>query len=247
MLEIGSSLREARSQRGLELAEVEAATNIRVRYLEALELEQFDLLPPGPYRRSFLREYAKFLGLDADIYASEYELQFPPPEPEPAPALRRRGVHWLGQIPLARSLAIFAAIAVVGLAIWRLSGSGNPGSAPLQLPPPAPKPRAQHRPTPRHATTPHTAPRRTPPLSLTATRGACWLLVRIGSSTGATIYEGTLQQNQSLHFGLRKPLWVRIGAPWNLTARIGDRRVSAFLPATTGDIVATKTGLHPSA
>ena len=45
MLEIGSSLREARGRQGLELAEVEAATLIRGRYLEALEHEQFELLP----------------------------------------------------------------------------------------------------------------------------------------------------------------------------------------------------------
>jgi Helix-turn-helix domain len=56
MLEIGSSLREARERRGLELAKVEAATRIRARYLEALESERFELLPEGPYRRSFLRE-----------------------------------------------------------------------------------------------------------------------------------------------------------------------------------------------
>ena len=89
MLEIGSSLREARSLRGLALADVEAATMIRARYLEALEQERFDVLPAGAYRRSLLREYVSFLGLDADVYASEYELRFEPPEPQhPQPRVR---------------------------------------------------------------------------------------------------------------------------------------------------------------
>jgi len=63
--DIGSSLREERLRRGLELDEVASATLIRGRYLEALELERYDLLPEGFYRRGFLRRYAEFLGLDA--------------------------------------------------------------------------------------------------------------------------------------------------------------------------------------
>ena len=37
MLEIGNSLRTARGRRGLELAQVDADTHIRMRYLRALE------------------------------------------------------------------------------------------------------------------------------------------------------------------------------------------------------------------
>src|SRR5436190_23784103 len=98
MFEIGSSLREARNRQGLELAEVEA-TRIRGRYLEALEQERFELLPAGPYPRSFLREYADFLGLDGDIYANEYDLRFAPAEPELPSPTPRRGV---GVTPLLR-------------------------------------------------------------------------------------------------------------------------------------------------
>jgi cytoskeletal protein RodZ len=75
VFEIGSSLREERHRRHLGLAEVESATHIRVRNLQAIEDEDFDMLPPGMYRRSFLREYAEFLGLDGDAYAAEYELR----------------------------------------------------------------------------------------------------------------------------------------------------------------------------
>jgi len=50
MFEIGSSLGEARRRRELELADVGAATKIRVRYLKAFEHERFKLLPTGVYR-----------------------------------------------------------------------------------------------------------------------------------------------------------------------------------------------------
>ena len=100
MLEIGSSLREARSQQGLGYGDVEAAILIRARYLEAIENERFELLPVGAYRRSFVREYAEFLGLDGEVYAAEYELRCGPTEWHGSRRQRRcrnrRGQPWNG-------------------------------------------------------------------------------------------------------------------------------------------------------
>src|SRR3954451_3923192 len=64
--DIGPTLREARMRREIDLDEVEAQTKIRVRYLSALEDEEWDVLPDGPYARSFIRTYASFLGLDGE-------------------------------------------------------------------------------------------------------------------------------------------------------------------------------------
>jgi hypothetical protein len=246
MLEIGSSLREARSGRGLELPEVEAATMIRARYLEAIEEERFELLPAGAYRRSFVREYASFLGLDPDVYASEYDLRFALAEPEPPrPRPGRSGP--LDGLPLVRILAVGAAVVLVGVAVWRLNGSATHGPTAL-VPPAAPRPVVHHRPRPpAPATTAQARPAPPSPLALTAVRGPCWLSVRIGSSTGATIFERTLQQGGTVRFGLGKPLWIRAGAPWNLDAAIGRRPVTSSLPPHTGDLLATRSGLRPAA
>jgi cytoskeletal protein RodZ len=241
MLEIGSTLREARRRRGLGLDEVEAATMIRVRYLDALEREQLELLPPDPYGRSFLREYAEFLGLDGDILASEYELRVAPPQPEPQSPPRRPAVGFarrLGELPLIWTGAVLAAAALVGLGAWQLDGSGG-----TRAPTPNPSPPATHVRRPPAAATP--PPERSPPvLTLTAVRGSCWLSVRLGSSTGPTVYEQTLQAGHTERFVLSKPLWVRAGAPWNLDATIGPRSVTSGLPLRTGDVLATDTGLH---
>ena len=83
-------------------------------------------------------------------------------------------------------------------------------------------------------------------LALIAVRGSCWLSVRIGSSAGPTVYEQTLQQGQTARFGLRNPLWIRLGAPWNLDATIGHRQVTEPLPSRTGDTLATAAGLRPT-
>src|SRR5438876_384457 len=148
MLEIGNSLREARSRRGLALADVEAATRIRARYLEALEQERFELLPAGPYPRSFLREYADFLGLDGDIYAIEYDLRFAPAEPElPSLPPRRGGTPLLGGWRRTHAVVVIAALVLIGVAAWRLGSSG--GTHSVAPPPPTvtqarPPKRAHH-------------------------------------------------------------------------------------------------------
>jgi len=242
MLEIGASLREARRRAGLELADVERATMIPARFLGALEEERFEVLPPGLYRRSFLREYADFLGLRGEVYAEEYELRFAPPEPEPPPPPRAGAglARALGAVSATRAAAVVA-VALIGVAAWRLGGASGPRPATPAPAPPAPAPRPRR---PVVATTRTPAP--PPALTLTAARGTCWLAVQVGSSTGPLVYEQTLQQGQMVRFGLRRPLWIRVGAPWNLEATIGGRSVTAALPQTTGNVVATAGGLRPA-
>src|SRR5215470_1889849 len=76
MFEIGSSLREARHRRKIEIAQAEQATKIRGKYLRALEDEQFGLLPAETYVKGFLRTYAEYLGLDGQLYVDEYDSRF---------------------------------------------------------------------------------------------------------------------------------------------------------------------------
>ena len=73
MFEIGSSLREARMRRGLELSDVERDTRIRTRYLTALEEERFDVLPGPAYAKGFLLIYGKFLEVDVSPYLDAFE------------------------------------------------------------------------------------------------------------------------------------------------------------------------------
>jgi cytoskeletal protein RodZ len=100
VIEIGASLAEARVSRGVEIAEVAKETKLRAHYLHALEHEHFDELPPGSYRRAFLRTYATFLDLDADLLVDEYVARYerprsrrtaaPPPFSVGPPRRRRR-------------------------------------------------------------------------------------------------------------------------------------------------------------
>lgn len=74
MDELGHILREARETKGLTLAEVQQEIRINVKFLEALENGQYERLPTPVHVRGFLKNYARFLGLDPDPLLNRYEL-----------------------------------------------------------------------------------------------------------------------------------------------------------------------------
>jgi len=61
---IGETLRSSRERRGITVEQVAQDTRISLRFIEALEDEQFDELPAPVYVRGFLRSYANYLKLD---------------------------------------------------------------------------------------------------------------------------------------------------------------------------------------
>ncbi len=75
MSDLGQWLREAREARGLSLAEVEEATHIRQQFLSALEADEWASLPNEAVGRGFLRNYALFLGLDADALLAQRQAE----------------------------------------------------------------------------------------------------------------------------------------------------------------------------
>ena len=95
----GQRLKREREMRGVSRDEICAATRIGIRFLDALENEQWEILPGGIFNRGFIRAVARFLGLDEDDLVAEYDLavseqssQAPAPvsAPPPRPSLLRR-------------------------------------------------------------------------------------------------------------------------------------------------------------
>jgi cytoskeleton protein RodZ len=69
--QIGSVLKETRKRQGIDIRTVEEMTKIRIKYLRALENEEWDTLPGPAYARAFLRTYAELLGLDGEALVDE--------------------------------------------------------------------------------------------------------------------------------------------------------------------------------
>ena len=59
-------------RRKLTLQQVEEDTKIRVKYVQAMENEDFDIMPGTTYVKGFLRTYATYLGLDPEVIIDEY-------------------------------------------------------------------------------------------------------------------------------------------------------------------------------
>jgi hypothetical protein len=245
MFEIGGSLREARLKRNLTPADVQKAIRIRDRYLQALEEERWELLPGDAYVKGFLRTYADYLGLDGNLYVEEYNSRFArPDEPQLVPERFARTGRRFGGIGFLRPLvAVGVIIAIVGVAAWQLTGSPSP----KQSTPPT---------TTQTTTASHTTPQKThkkhvsvalPSRALVvASRGSSWLWVRSGNANGPTVYEGTLPQGKTLPVKLMSgPVWIDLGAPWNLDVRLGGRRLTG-LPSQTGSVLLTRSGIRPA-
>jgi cytoskeleton protein RodZ len=131
---IGATLREARNRRKLELPQVEEAIKIRLRYLRAIENEDWDVLPGGAYTRAFIRTYAGYLGLDGERLADEYRRvttpaggERAPQRVEPVPSRARGGGPHLS----GRLLVVLAVVGLVAAALVAIGlTGGNDGSSP---------------------------------------------------------------------------------------------------------------------
>ncbi len=73
MGDLGQLLREAREQKGVSLEEVEEATRIRQKFLQALEEGNYGAWPAETYIKGFLRTYATYLELDPEEAMALYE------------------------------------------------------------------------------------------------------------------------------------------------------------------------------
>jgi cytoskeleton protein RodZ len=59
---LGSHLKRERESRNISLKEVAKRIRVREQLLRALEEDRYDVLPPHPYLKGFLFNYAKVVG-----------------------------------------------------------------------------------------------------------------------------------------------------------------------------------------
>lgn len=63
---LGEFFREAREAQGLTFGQVAASTKIQESYLQAIEEENFQILPQKVFTKGFVRTYAQLLGIDEE-------------------------------------------------------------------------------------------------------------------------------------------------------------------------------------
>ena len=72
MSSLGATFRRERETRNISLEEIAAKTKIGIRLLRAIEEERFERLPGGIFNISFVRQYARHLGVNEEVAVREY-------------------------------------------------------------------------------------------------------------------------------------------------------------------------------
>lgn len=73
-------LRKFRQGRGISLEQIADSTKISIRFLRAIEDEDFSQLPGGIFNTSYLRQYAAATGFNESRLLAQYRREFAPEE-----------------------------------------------------------------------------------------------------------------------------------------------------------------------
>ncbi len=118
----GERLKRERELREVSPNEVVVATRISLRFLEALENEDWDKLPGGIFNRGFVRAIARYLGLDEESLLAEYDLAHGELAAEALAASENRipsSPKWIAAVLALGVLLALAALVAAGVYGWR--------------------------------------------------------------------------------------------------------------------------------
>ncbi|HKP37251.1 MAG TPA: helix-turn-helix domain-containing protein [Pyrinomonadaceae bacterium] len=124
---IGEKLRLERETQGIALRDISEQTRISMRYLEAIETDDYRRLPGGIFNRSFIRAYAKFVGYDEQEAIEEYSrtLREHGESPDDVSKPHRSLVYTdegesNHRSPLLKLLVIVVILAALSFGLWAL-------------------------------------------------------------------------------------------------------------------------------
>jgi cytoskeletal protein RodZ len=225
---VARALQKARKRRRVTLEEAAAETRLPRRALAAFEESGDDAdLPEPPYDRYFLREYARYLGLDdetllnalAPQHQDELEIPF---DLLPAERRPRRWPAWL--------LATASAAALIILAAVRMTSSDSPallaGGAVLE---PTPAPRSEQPAQPSSPT--EAAPTFRGVSAVLRLTGPCWIQA---TEDGQVVMSETAPAGTTLRFHAKRTLVLRLGNGGGARLTVNGRRVPT---GATGEVV----------
>ncbi|MEW6080571.1 MAG: RodZ domain-containing protein [Bacillota bacterium] len=235
MKDIGEALKRAREERGLSLREVQTATKIRQKYLEALEAGDDSVMPGEVYTKGFIRSYAEYLGLDGWEMVGHYkawkdsvrpssELK---PEERPVQLRRVRPPHYPAWV------LVLLLVAFGGFLGRQYYLSSRPVKAPPVEAPVEEEPAGEPEPTPeeppgepgmpairRVEISPTVVEYHVPAESVQLEVGVapitdrCWMHVTVD---GRVVFDGMLAPGQIQAWETSGEVRIRAGRPWSLT------------------------------
>jgi cytoskeleton protein RodZ len=211
MASFGENLRRERELRGVSLREIADETKISIRFLQALEQDRVDVLPGGLFRKTFVRQYAQHVGLDAERLVAEF--LYAHGEVSPGPAVRSPEPRGFPIGTLA-TVAGLAALAVVSFVKSRppqrpaeaLQASAMPVTPPVERVYPAAQPAAAQAP-------------QNLVLTLSA-RESCWVAVQVD---GQTVLNRVLSGGETQTVEAEGEIVLSVGNAGGLSFSVNDK------------------------
>ena len=145
---LGEQLRRARLERGVNLREVAEQTRITMRHLEAIEADDYKVLPGGIFNKSFIKSYARHVGFPEARALELYEQTarergFQDEEPPTSP---QRSRVYMGDTARSPLMTYGLSAIIVGVLIlivygvlnyYRRTDAEGPLAAATPTPPPS--------------------------------------------------------------------------------------------------------------
>ena len=129
MASLSEELRRERELRGISLKQISDDTKIGVRFLEALEEDRLELIPGEFYRRSYLRAYARYLGLDEERAVNAYAFAHQEKVSDDESHEDRKPPGMVPWLPWVLAACVLALIAVFFLSSSSDPAESSPGAA----------------------------------------------------------------------------------------------------------------------
>ncbi len=233
MFAVNEVLQRARLDQRIDLATVAERTKIKAKYLQAIEAGDPKSLPGGFFYKSFVHQYATFLGVDTKAIDAEIDRALGTDTPQPLPRVARQtDVKPSSRSRGATKYYSYAALVLILVACYGIDGwwHQNPSVATDKIESRAP---AVENTTWRRAPSPAAAPvaavaRQDEPaasagsrveLALTATEET-WLSV---SSDGRPVFSGLLEANQTKTVEGNEFAKLRVGNAAGLEVRLNGK------------------------
>lgn len=243
-------LRAAREEKKWSFMDTEETTKIRVRYIQALEEEDYGILPGTTYVKGYLRTYAKQLGLNSDeiigLYNDSTMPEAGPVLKSPHMLVKARSL-WVRPVIIG-SMAVLAMVLVIAIA-----GLYQPGKKAADSPysPPA-LPSAPKTDVVTPAPSPPVVPN--PKNVVAATQDGltaqlvftqpCWIEVRVD---GQPPFQGTFTAGTSKEVkGISKIELVSVGNAGGLSVTLNGKALPSLGKAgeVLHNVVLTKDNLN---
>ncbi|KPC63389.1 helix-turn-helix domain-containing protein [Streptomyces chattanoogensis] len=223
---VGRALQQARSEAGLTVEAVSAATRVRVPIVQAIEQDDFSRCGGDVYARGHIRTLARAVDLDPGPLIEQFDAAHGGrPEPTvPTPLFESERIRPEPRRPNWTAAMVAAIVAVIGFVGFTLfSGGGKGGDGPVSAggtanaeKKPAPAPNTT-RPTAR-PTAPDPAPSDSAiaglpkdkvTIKVTARDGQSWVSAK--DANGRLLQDGLLKKGQSKTFTDKKRIDLVLG------------------------------------